>query len=61
MNCVNGYSDHIGGTYLASAQDQLNGTLSLRTSGLAPGTTNFAGQTTQQFSVSYAARVLTSH
>jgi hypothetical protein len=61
MNCVNGYSDHVGGSYLASAQDQLSGTLSLRTSGLAPGTTNLAGQTTEQFSVVYAARVLTSH
>jgi hypothetical protein len=61
VNCVNGYSDHIGGIYLASSQDQLNGTLSLQTRGLAPGTTNLAGQATQQFSVVYAARVLTSH
>lgn len=61
INCVNGYSDHIGGIYLASAQDQLNATLSLTTSGLAPGTTNLIGQTTQQFSAVYAARVLTTH
>lgn len=59
--CVNGYSDHIGGIYLVSAEDQLTASLSLSTSGLAPGTANLVGQTTKQFSAAYSGRVLATH